>query len=351
MRERVRARLRQYVTNGADVKLTTAAAGGIGPDLAARVRAIRGVAAVEPFQHRFAYVGNDLQDIFGIDARRIGAAAGMSDAFFAGGHATTVLARLAATPDAVLVSEETVRDFQLQPGDLVRLRLQFASDAAYHVVPFHYIGVVREFPTAPRDSFLIANASYLSRTTGSAAVSTLLVKSSRSPRDVAAAIRNSLGTGSGLVVTDVSSELNVTLSALTAIDLAGLTRLELSFAFLLAAAASGLLLGLGLVERRRIFSIASALGARTRQLAVFVWSEALFATAGGVLLGTLTGWGLAYVLVKTLTGVFDPPPEHLVVPWSYLGAVAAVTLVAVAVAGMFGVRSTHRPATQVLRDL
>jgi len=250
-----------------------------------------------------------------------------------------------------LVSEETVKDFQLQPGDLIRLRLQFARDHAYHVVPFHYSGVAREFPTAPRDSFLIANASYIGRTTGSAVVPTLLVKTGGSPRDVAAAIRNALGGGGGIVVKDVSSELKVTLSALTAIDLAGLTRLELTFAFLLAAAASGLLLGLGLVERRRIFAIASALGARTRQLAAFVWSEAAFATAGGVLLGAMTGWGLAYILVKTLTGVFDPPPEHLFVPWSYLSAVAAITLVAVLVAGVFGVRSTRRPAAQIVRDL
>ena len=68
------------------------------------------------------------------------------------------MAQLAATPDGVLVSPETVSDFQLQPGDTIRLRLQSAADQQYHVVPFHYVGIAREFPTAPSDSFLVANA-------------------------------------------------------------------------------------------------------------------------------------------------------------------------------------------------
>jgi hypothetical protein len=60
-----------------------------------------------------------------------------------------------------------------------------------------------------------------------------------------------LGPASGAVVQDINTQLRVTLSGLTALDLSGLTRLELAFAFLLAAAASGLALALGLVERRR----------------------------------------------------------------------------------------------------
>jgi putative ABC transport system permease protein len=40
----------------------------------------------------------------------------------------------------------------------------------------------------------------------------------------------------------------------------------------------------------------------------------VFVTVGGALLGALAGWLLAVVLVKTLTGVFDPPPDGLSVP-------------------------------------
>jgi putative ABC transport system permease protein len=345
------SRVDAQLTNGADVTATTSAATGLPNGIVDAVRPLPGVAAVQPMQHRFAYVGNDLQDLYGIDPRTIASATPMSDAFFGGGHASQVLAGLASQPDAVLISDETVHDFQLQPGDLLRLRLQFAADHAYHIVQFHYVGIVREFPTAPRDSFLVANASYVAQQTGSTAFQTLLVRTSDSPPAVAAELRRVLGPGSGATVQDVDSQLRITLSGLTALDLSGLTRLELAFAFVLAAAASGLVLGLGLAERRRTFAIASALGANTRQLAAFVWSEAVFVTVGGAMLGAVAGWLLAFVIVKELTGVFDPPPQHLFVPWGYLIAIAAITGAAVATAGSLAIRATRRPALRILREL
>ena len=305
------ARVDAELTNGADVAVTTAAATGLPSGIATTVSRLPGVAAVQPMQHRFAYVGNDLQDLYGIDPATIGTATSMSDAFFGGGNAQGVLSTLGSHPDGVLVSDETVHDFQLQPGDLIRLRLQFASDHQYHVVAFHYVGIAREFPTAPHDSFLIANASYVAQQTGNPAPQTLLVKTNGSPPAVARSIRAALGPASGATVHDIVTQQKITLSGLTAIDLAGLTRLELVFALVMAAAASGLVLALGLAERRRTFAIASALGARRRQLAAFVWSEALYVTIGGLLFGAIAGWGLSYVIVKILTGVFDPPPEHL----------------------------------------
>jgi putative ABC transport system permease protein len=345
------SRVDAQLTNGADVTAATTAAAGLPAGAPAAVRRLPGVAAVQPMLHRFAYVGSDLQDMYGIDPRRIGTATPMSDAFFQGGNAAGTLAALAARPDAVLVSAETVRDYQLRPGDLLRLRVQFASDHAYHVVPFHYAGIVREFPTAPRDSFFIANASYLARVTGSAAYQDILVRASGPPPAVAREVRHLLGPASGAVVGDINTQLKATLSGLTALDLSGLTRLELAFAFILAAAASGLVLALGLVERRRTFAITAALGARPRQLASFVWSEAIFVTVGGVLLGVIAGWGLSFIIVKILTGVFDPPPPHLFVPWAYLAALGGVTCGAIAVAGTGVIRALRRPAAGIIRDL
>jgi putative ABC transport system permease protein len=345
------SRVDAQLTNGSDVTATTTAAAGLPPGIFAATSKLRGVVAVQPMMHRFAYVGNDLQDMFGIESTRIQTATGMSDAFFQGGNAKSVLAALAARPDAVLVSDETVRDYQLSPGGLIRLRLQFASDHAYHTVPFHYVGIVREFPTAPRDSFFVANASYVARMTGSAAYQVMLARVSWSPPAVAAKVRHLLGPASGATVQDIESQLKITLSGLTTIDLSGLTRLELAFAFILALAASGLVLVLGLVERRRMFAIASALGAKSRQLASFVWTEALFVTAGGALLGIISGWALSFVIVKILTGVFDPPPPHLYVPWAYLAALAAVTAGAIAFAGIGMIRVASKPAMDIIRDL
>jgi len=37
-----------------------------------------------------------------------------------------------------------------------------------------------------------------------------------------------------------------------------------------------------------------------------VWSEAIFVTVGGIVLGALAGWGLSFMIIKILTGVFRP---------------------------------------------
>src|SRR4029077_4172241 len=70
---------------------------------------------------------------------------------------------------------ETVNDFQLLPGDAINLRLQDARTHQLTTVGFHYIGVVTEFPTAPKDSFFVANAGYIAEHTGSNAVGAFLV--------------------------------------------------------------------------------------------------------------------------------------------------------------------------------
>lgn len=343
------ARVDAELTNGADVAVTSGQT-GLPADLLTRVRALTGVSDAEPMQHRLAYVGNDLQDIFGIDPATIGRATPMSDAFFQGGSAAQVLGRLASTPDGVLVSDETVKDFQLQLGDTMRLRL-LGPDHAYHVIPFRYVGVAREFPTAPHDSFLVANASYVASATGVTGYETLLVRTDSSPRLVAGEVRSALGTGSGATVHDLQTELGTTLSSLTAIDLSGLTRLELAFAVIMAIAASGLMLGLGFAERKRTFAIAHALGATGRQLASFVWAEALFVAVGGVVTGLAGGWLEATVIVRILTGVFDPPPESLATPWAYLGVVGAALAASVAIAGIVAVVAARRPALRIIRDL
>jgi putative ABC transport system permease protein len=336
------------LTNGADVTVTEPPGAATGPAGAAQLAAVPGVRTVEPLQHRFAYVGADLQDLYGVRPASVGTI-GLQDAYFSGGSARQVLGRLAAAPDSILVSEETVRDFQLRLGDAVTLRLQ--DDRTRQLVPvtFHYAGVVREFPTAPRDSFLVANADYVARTTGTDAVGAFLVDTGgTSPSVVAGRIRAVVGSAAS--VTDIDTSRRVVGSSLTAVDLAGLTRVELGFGLVLAAASAGLVLALGLAERRRTFAVARALGATRRQLASFVWAECAFVLLGGLAAGAAGGLALSHMLVGVLRGVFDPPPAALAVPWAYLGAVAAVTVLAVCAAAQVAVVAAGRGGVAVLRE-
>ncbi|MBV9354291.1 MAG: ABC transporter permease, partial [Chloroflexi bacterium] len=344
------ARVDAELTNGADVTVsgpTAANPGSLLPQLAA----LPGVAAAQPMQHRLAYVGSDLQDLYGIDPAHIGEATSLSNAYFASGNVRATLDALATWPDGILVSAETANDYQLQPGDVVNLRLQRASDQQYHLVPFRFLGVVREFPTAPKDSFLVANASYVAQQTATPAVEIVLLRTSGDSAAVAARAQALVTPLAGVRVTDLTSTQRSLSSSLTAIDLRGLTRLELAFAVLLIAAAAGLILRLGLAERQRTFAILGALGARPRQLAAFLWTEGLLIFVGGGAVGLALGFGIAQMLIVLLTGVFDPPPTAIAVPWAYLGAMVGAGAVAMVLAVGTAQAAAQRPLIDVLRDV
>jgi putative ABC transport system permease protein len=346
---RAQARVDAELTNGADVAVTGSAERPAGAFLA-RLTALPGVDAAVPMQHRFAYVGGDLQDLYGIAPLSIGKAMRMSNAYFQSGNAAGTLASLAETPDGVLVSEETVRDYQLQRGDEINLRLQNAGDHQYHAVPFHLVGIVREFPTAPRDSFLVANATYVAQQTGSSAAEIVLLRSRGDPTRLASEARGILGPASGLRVSDISGALRLINSSLTAIDVGGLTTIELSFAVLMLLGAAGIVFILNLAERRRAFAIMSAVGAKGPQIRAFIWSEGLLVFLGGSGAGLLAGLLLAGMLVQLLTGVFDPPPEGLTIPWLYL-AILAVAMFAATLAAAVATQITlRRPVIEALRE-
>ncbi len=343
------SRVDAELTNGSDVTVTGTSSAPAGQVLSA-LKALPGVTAAIPMQHRFAYVGSDLQDLYGIDPSTIGQAATMSNAYFGNGDAQTSLATLKGTRDGVLVSEETVSDFQLNLGDTVNLRLQSAKDHQYHAVPFRFVGIVREFPTAPHDSFLVANADYVARMTGSDSAEVVLL---RVAGDLGAAGRGAaaiVNTMPGVKVTDIGEARQLISSSLTAVDLGNLTRIELTYALLLVASAAGLILALGVIERRRSFAILTLLGAKPLQLRAFIASEGLIVLLAGVAVGLSTGGLIAAMLVKLLTGVFDPPPEGLSFPWVYL-----VVMIAVASGAMLGAiwssaRYVNRSTSRDLRE-
>ena len=344
------SRVDAALTNGADVTVTGTTAYPAGP-VVEKIGAVPGARAARAMIRRFAYVGNDLQDIYGIDPLRIGDAADLSNAFFASNDASGTMRALAAKRDGALLSQETVNDFQLRVGDVINLRLQSARDHQYHPVPFHFIGVVREFSTAPHDSFIMANADYVAEQTGNAAREIVLVRSDIPPAQLAARVKPVVAGLPGARVTDLGSVQATISSSLTAVDLHGLTLIELGFAVLLIAGASGLVLGLGLIERRRDFALLAAMGAKGRQLGAFFWTEGLIILITGLVLGFATGFGIAKMLVKVLAGVFDPPPQALTIPWGYLVMLIVAGALSMIVAVVIARVVSERKAVQALRTI
>ena len=201
-----------------------------------------------------------------------------------------------------------------------------------------------------RAMLLVCGGGLPAQQTHSAAVGVFLVQTDgTSSTTVANRVRAAVGVGPQ--VNDIATSRRIVGSNLTAVSLSGLTKVELAFALVLAAASTGLVLALGFGERRRSFAIAAALGAKTRQLGAFAWSEAGFVTAGGILLGAVAATGLSIMLVNILTGVFDPPPDTLAIPWGYLVAVTVVAIAAVGAATAAVIRRLREPHMETLRDL
>ncbi len=347
------ARLDVALTVGSDVAVLAPPGSEVGPQESATIAQASGVNAVEPLQHRFGYVGPDLQDLYGVQAKTFARVGPLQDAFVPGSTVTTTLAALQDTPDGVLLSAETLHDYQLHPGDLIKIRLQSGPHHTYRPVDFHVVGRVTEWPTAPKDSFIVANADYITQQTGSDAVGTFLV-STTTPAATAASVTSQLsGPMAGARVQDITSASAQVTSAfgLAGTDLSGLSRLELGFGVLLALACSGLALAGGILERRRALVLLAALGATARQRGRFLSTEARAMVVAGMLGGALIGTTIAAMLVKVLTGIFDPAPAAATIPWGYLtflvALVAAVTVLVVAGVG----RVVARAGPNELRDL
>jgi putative ABC transport system permease protein len=78
------------------------------------------------------------------------------------------------------------------------------------------------------------------------------------------------------------------------------------------------------------------------EIRAFAWSEALLVLIAGVMLAAVLGWLLSEMLVAMLQHVFDPPPDHLAVPWRYLGELVGAAFVGSLLAAAASARGLAR---------
>ncbi|MDX6609453.1 MAG: putative transport system permease protein [Solirubrobacterales bacterium] len=338
------------LTLGADVTATAPPGVTAKNGLVKRIEAVPGVTATSPVDHSYAYVGPDLQDTFGIDPATIGAATTLRDSYFIGGGAQTMLSRLKSTPDGIIVSKETITDYSLKVGDLLRLRVLDHASGRFRTVPFHVVGTVQEFPSAPRDSFMVANLSYLQKADRAGGPNVVFASTSEDPAAVANRVAEATK-GFGVSVKDIRQQAVQTVSSITTVDMTGISRLEQAFAIVLAAAAMWLFVSLVVSERRHEFATMAALGASLRDIGAFVRSEAVAVLGAALVLAAGLGLLLAEMLIAMLQHVFDPPPDHLAIPWGFLGLLVAAAVVGALLAALVAARSLRRlPLGSILRE-
>jgi len=329
------ARVDAQLTLGADVVAN-----------APTVPRVAGIQATTPVDHSYAYVGPDLQDIFGIDAATFTQGSSLRDSYFIGSTAAQALSSLRSTHDGVLVSKETIADYSLHMGDLLRLRVLDHSTGQFRIVPFHVVGIVQEFPAAPRDSFMVTNLAYLHAVTHDRGPNVTFVKTN-DPVGVA----QRLAAATHVPVRNIQQQAAQTVSSITTVDLRGISRIEEIFALVLAAGAMALFVSVGLAERRHELATMAAVGASLRQAAAFLWSEAALVLGSALALAALLGWLLAEMLVAMLQHVFDPPPDHLAAPWLFLGGLAAAAIAGgLLTAGLAALAIRRLPLGAVLRE-
>jgi putative ABC transport system permease protein len=343
-------RIDAQLTLGADV-VARAPAGVIGhDDLVRRIARLPGTAGVSAVDHSYAYVGPDLQDTFGVNPSTLARGTTLRNSYFIGGSAAQMLARLRTTRDGILVSKETIGDYSLRLGDLLRLRVLDHSSGRFRIAPFHVVGVVQEFPAAPKDSCMVTNLDYLRRMTHDLGPNLVFVRASGDPAGLARTVAGATRTF-GISVKDIRQQAAQTVSSITTVDLRGISRIEEAFVLLLAATAIVLFVAVGFSERRHELATMAAIGASWRTACGFLWSEAIVVLAAALALAALLGWLLAEMLVAMLQHVFDPPPDHLVFPWLFLASLVAAAVGGFVVAAAVAAFQVRRlPLAAILRE-
>src|SRR5262249_19766926 len=161
-------------------------------------------------------------------------------------------------------SKETITDYSLQLGDLLRLRVLDHRSGRFRIAPFHVVGIVQEFPAAPKDSFMVANLDYLRAVTHDPGPDVIFIRPSGDPDTVAP--RGAAATGRfGTTVKSIRQQTAQTVSSITTVDLRGISRIEEAFVIVLAAAAMALFVAVALAERRHELATMTALGASLRR--------------------------------------------------------------------------------------
>ena len=333
---RQQQRVDAELTLGADLKIVPtqptdapAVAGLAGP----------GISTVTPFVDRIVYVGSEAQDLLAIDPNTLPQVSTLADTFFKGISGADAMAALRSQPDGHLVSAETAKDYSIVPGDRVRIRVPDVNGNLVQV-DFHMVGIALEFPTAPKDAFLVGNQAFVASQTGNNRISFALARASGDPTDVARSLGSRLG--SAWQVTDLGATNARLANSITSVDLADLVLLDLMFAVMIAAVGAALFLLAGLAERRRELATIEAIGAEPRQLRALVVGEATVIGLSGLLIGVLSGAVVGFTLLQIMAGLFDPPADLPTVPLAALLATALAVIVALGAAVFVADRALAR---------
>jgi putative ABC transport system permease protein len=339
---------------GSDIRVTPSVLSPQPPAYANKLEQVTGVTAATPlmFHIHNAAVASDKKDMALIDPNSLERAVNLHDSFlcpasvrglpglslpqsgdFCDLGAASAMATMRSDPTAILVDWELFRDYNMNVGDPLKLTL---TDVYGRDVPaiFHIAARFKAFPGFPQHVDVVANLAQYQLSTGYTQADFFLVKakdsSFQSVRSVAGSIRNGPGKSDPLFVSTTAEALDKDQSTLAALNLDGLASLESIYTALMSASAIAIFVFGLMLERRKEYVTLRALGIRLRHLQGLVIAESGLISVLGLAIGTLVGFGMAYLFVQVLRPVFTLPPEQLSLPRESLGILGGLVLFSMA---------------------
>jgi putative ABC transport system permease protein len=197
---------------------------------------------------------------------------------------------------------------------------------------------------------MVANLGYLRDVAHDPGPNVILIRAKGDPHALAGRVAAATGRF-GASVKDIREQTAQTVSSITTVNLRGISRIEEAFMLALAAGAMALFVAVNLAERRHELATMAALGASLRRAAAFLWSEAALVLVASLALAAVLGWLLAEMLVAMLRHVFDPPPDHLAVPWAFLAGLGGAAVIGcLAAAALAAMQIRRLPLGTILRE-
>ncbi|HEV2011690.1 MAG TPA: FtsX-like permease family protein [Candidatus Limnocylindria bacterium] len=300
-----------------------------------------------------ALVGNDKRALVAVDPAAFGRVAAPPDAFFVNQTTSGTLAALQADPNAVLVSDELARTFNILPGDAVMLRLP-RIDGTLVPAMFHAVGEFKNFPGFPQGIDLVATRTTVASLTGRTAADFFVLRTDANSNSAIASVAATLRArpdANSLQVQTVAEAYSQDQSTLAALNLSGLSQIVTVFTVLMSAAAAAIFIAATLAARGKEFIILRALGLDPSRLRRLIAVEGALLVAIALVIGVAVGAAAATLDIQILAPLFVVPPF---VPDPAIGGVAALAVLVLAASALAIVAGSARVArlrpAEILRE-
>jgi ABC-type lipoprotein release transport system permease subunit len=296
---------------------------------------------------------SDPANLAAVDGPAFASVAPVSDAQFRSGDAAGALRVLQDDPTAILLSEEMSQFLKAKVGDTLHVLLVRATPEQVEV-DLHVVGLFERLPGFPEGADAVMSLAMHTATVPTKAPDFFLAATS-SPDDkglqrAVTSLQQGPLAASDLRLDTRRTTLARDQSSLAALNIAGLVKLDSTFALAMAVVAIAIFVFGLLLQRRREYITLRAQGLEPHTIRLLIGAEAGTVALGGAAAGIVVGAAMGYYFVTVLRPLFVLTPSYSLTPG---GAALPVALVfaATLLSSVVGSRMVNRlEPTELLRD-